>query len=61
MGLAVFHGHHLDGGFTLPFYKMLLNKAIVLDDITHVDPELHRSLTWMLYVISFFQKLIPFH
>ncbi|XP_046461626.1 E3 ubiquitin-protein ligase SMURF1-like [Daphnia pulex] len=48
MGLAVFHGHHLDGGFTLPFYKMLLNKAIVLDDITHVDPELHRSLTWML-------------
>ncbi len=58
MGLAVFHGHHLDGGFTLPFYKMLLNKAIVLDDITHVDPELHRSLTWMLYVISFlFVKL----
>jgi E3 ubiquitin ligase SMURF1/2 len=56
MGLAVFHGHHLDGGFTLPFYKMLLNKAIVLDDITHVDPELHRSLTWMLYVISFFKN-----
>lgn len=51
MGLAVFHGHHLDGGFTLPFYKMLLNKPIVLDDITHVDPELHRSLTWMLYVL----------
>lgn len=51
MGLAVFHGHHLDGGFTLPFYKMLLNKPIVLDDITHVDPELHRSLTWMLYVV----------
>lgn len=48
MGLAVFHGHHLDGGFTLPFYKMLLNKAIVLDDITNVDAELHRSLTWML-------------
>ena len=48
LGLAVFHGHHLDGGFTLPFYKMLLNKPITLDDITHVDPELHRSLTWML-------------
>ncbi len=52
MGLAVFHGHHLDGGFTLPFYKMLLNKPITLDDITHVDPELHRSLTWMLCVAS---------
>ena len=51
MGLAVFHGHHLDGGFTLPFYKMLLNKPITLDDITHVDPELHRSLTWMLCVV----------
>lgn len=48
MGLAVFHGHHLDGGFTLPFYKMLLNKPIILDDITNVDAELHRSLTWML-------------
>ena len=58
MGLAVFHGHHLDGGFTLPFYKMLLNKAIVLDDITHVDPELHRSLTWMLYVNNSFIQLI---
>lgn len=52
MGLAVFHGHHLDGGFTLPFYKMLLNKPINLDDISKVDPELHRSLTWMLYVGS---------
>ena len=57
MGLAVFHGHHLDGGFTLPFYKMLLNKAIVLDDITHVDPELHRSLTWMLYVYSSLNRI----
>ena len=48
IGLAVFHGHHLDGGFTLPFYKMLLNKPITLEDIAHVDAELHRSLTWML-------------
>lgn len=48
MGLAVFHGHHIDGGFTTPFYKMLLNKPVTLDDIEGVDPELHRSLTWML-------------
>jgi len=27
---------------------MLLNKPITLDDIEGVDPELHRSLTWML-------------
>ncbi len=28
IGMAVFHGHHIDGGFTTPFYKMLLNKVI---------------------------------
>lgn len=48
IGIAVFHGHYIDGGFTMPFYKMLLNKPITLDDIEGVDPELHRSLTWML-------------
>lgn len=48
IGIAVFHGHHIDGGFTMPFYKMLLNKGITLSDIEGVDPELHRSLTWML-------------
>lgn len=44
----MFHNHVLDGGFTLPFYKQLLNKPITLSDIEDVDPELHRSLTWML-------------
>jgi E3 ubiquitin ligase SMURF1/2 len=48
LGIAVFHGHCLDAGFTLPFYKQLLNKPITLQDIEGVDPELHRSLTWML-------------
>lgn len=48
LGLAVFHGHHIDGSFTLPFYKMLLNKSINLADIQAVDPELYQSLTWML-------------
>ncbi|KAG8014453.1 E3 ubiquitin-protein ligase SMURF2, partial [Nibea albiflora] len=31
MGMAVFHGHYIDGGFTLPFYKQLLGKPITLD------------------------------
>ncbi|CAH1112298.1 unnamed protein product [Psylliodes chrysocephalus] len=48
LGIAVFHNHQLEGGFTLPFYKQLLNKQITLQDIEGVDPELHRSLTWML-------------
>lgn len=47
LGIAVFHGHCLDGGFTTPFYKQLLNKPITLSDIEGVDPGLHRSLTWM--------------
>ncbi|XP_055380925.1 E3 ubiquitin-protein ligase Smurf1 [Condylostylus longicornis] len=48
LGIAVFHGHCLDGGFTTPFYKQLLNKPITLSDIEVVDPDLHRSLTWIL-------------
>lgn len=50
IGMAVFHGHHINGSFTTPFYKMLLNKAITLNDIEGVDPDLYRSLTWILYV-----------
>lgn len=48
MGMAVFHGHFIEGHFTLPFYKMLLKKPISLKDIENVDPELHRSLCWIL-------------
>uniref|UniRef100_A0A5F8H1N4 HECT-type E3 ubiquitin transferase n=1 Tax=Monodelphis domestica TaxID=13616 RepID=A0A5F8H1N4_MONDO len=48
MGMAVFHGHYIDGGFTLPFYKQLLGKSINLDDMELVDPDLHNSLVWIL-------------
>jgi len=48
MGIAMFHGHYIDGGFTMPFYKMLLNKSINLADIEAVDPNLFTSLHWML-------------
>jgi len=48
MGIALFHGHYIDGGFTMPFYKMLLNKSISLADIEAVDPNLFTSLHWML-------------
>lgn len=48
IGLAIFHGHYLDGGFTMPFYKHLLGKTVQLDDLEEVDPELHRSLVWLL-------------
>ena len=56
IGIAIFHNHYLDGGFTLPFYKQLLGKSIVLDDIEGVDPELHRSLVWMLLVSIYIEN-----
>ena len=34
--MAVFHGHYIDGGFTLPFYKQLLGKPITLDDMENL-------------------------
>ncbi len=48
MGLAVFHGLYIDGGFTLPFYKQLLGLPILLEDLESVDTEYYRSLKWML-------------
>ncbi|XP_076075095.1 E3 ubiquitin-protein ligase SMURF2-like [Mytilus galloprovincialis] len=48
IGVAIFHGHYLDGGFTMPFYKHLLGKTVQLNDLEDVDPELHRSLVWLL-------------
>uniref|UniRef100_A0A8C7C5U7 E3 ubiquitin-protein ligase n=1 Tax=Oncorhynchus kisutch TaxID=8019 RepID=A0A8C7C5U7_ONCKI len=52
MGMAVFHGHYIDGGFTLPFYKQLLGKPITLDDMESVDPDLHNSLVWILLYVN---------
>jgi len=48
LGMAIFHGHYLDGGFTMPLYKQLLSKPVTLEDLESVDPDLHRSLIWML-------------
>ena len=48
MGLAVFHSHYINGSFTLPFYKQLLGKPIQLGDLETTDPELHKSLVWIL-------------
>jgi len=50
VGLAVMHGLHISGGFTLPLRRLLLGKKITLSDIETVDPELHRSFVWILYV-----------
>jgi hypothetical protein len=28
-GMAVYHGHHLDGAFIRPFYKKMLGRTIL--------------------------------
>ena len=37
LGMAVYHGHYIDGGFTMPLYKQLLGKHISLEDMEEVD------------------------
>ncbi len=46
-GMAVYHGKLLDGFFIRPFYKMMLDKPIVLKDMESVDTEYHNSLQWI--------------
>ncbi|KAG9489389.1 hypothetical protein GDO78_005398 [Eleutherodactylus coqui] len=47
-GMAVYHGKLLDGFFIRPFYKMMLQKAITLNDMESVDSEYYNSLKWIL-------------
>jgi len=36
---ALYHGKFIDSGFTLPFYKKMLNKPLTINDIESVDSE----------------------
>ncbi|XP_075431868.1 E3 ubiquitin-protein ligase NEDD4 isoform X1 [Ascaphus truei] len=47
-GMAVYHGKLLDGFFIRPFYKMMLQKEITLNDMESVDSEYYNSLRWIL-------------
>ena len=44
---ALYHGKFIDSGFTLPFYKKMLNKKLMLKDLETIDPEFFNSLTWI--------------
>jgi len=48
VGLAIFHRRFLDAFFITAFYKMILTKKIVLQDMEGVDADFHRNLMWML-------------
>jgi len=47
---ALYHGKFIDSGFTLPFYKKMLNKPLTINDIESVDPEFYNSLVWLRFV-----------
>lgn len=47
---ALFHGKFIDTGFSLPFYKRMLNKKLILKDLESIDPEFYNSLIWIRYL-----------
>uniref|UniRef100_A0A672IZS1 E3 ubiquitin-protein ligase n=1 Tax=Salarias fasciatus TaxID=181472 RepID=A0A672IZS1_SALFA len=47
IAMALFHGKFIDTGFSLPFYKRILNKPLSLKDLESVDPEFYNSLIWI--------------
>ncbi|XP_053569048.1 E3 ubiquitin-protein ligase Itchy homolog [Bombina bombina] len=47
IAMALFHGKFIDTGFSLPFYKRILNKPVGLNDLETVDPEFFNSLIWI--------------
>lgn len=44
---ALYHGKFIYSGFTMPFYKRMLNKQLTLKDLESIDPEYYSSLVWV--------------
>lgn len=42
--MALYHGKFIYSGFTMPFYKRMLNKKLGMKDIESIDPEYYNSL-----------------
>uniref|UniRef100_A0A8D0AZM8 E3 ubiquitin-protein ligase n=1 Tax=Sander lucioperca TaxID=283035 RepID=A0A8D0AZM8_SANLU len=47
IAMALFHGKFIDTGFSLPFYKRILNKPLALKDLESIDEEFYNSLMWI--------------
>ncbi|KAL9049593.1 MAG: hypothetical protein Q9162_007134 [Coniocarpon cinnabarinum] len=47
VGLAIFHRRFLDAFFIGAFYKMILRKKVMLQDMEGVDADIHKSLTYI--------------
>lgn len=48
VGMAAYHNRLIDGFFIRPFYKMMLQKQITLQDIEAVDVEYYKSLKFIM-------------
>ena len=44
---ALYHGKFIDSGFTLPFYKRMLDKKLSIKDLETIDAEFYQSLLWV--------------
>ncbi|OXU30875.1 hypothetical protein TSAR_002596 [Trichomalopsis sarcophagae] len=47
IAMALYHGRFIYSGFTMPFYKRMLNKKLIMKDIESIDPEFYKSLVWI--------------
>uniref|UniRef100_A0A8C7RBW1 E3 ubiquitin-protein ligase n=1 Tax=Oncorhynchus mykiss TaxID=8022 RepID=A0A8C7RBW1_ONCMY len=47
IAMSLFHGKFIDTGFSLPFYKRILNKPLALKDLESIDTEFYNSLIWI--------------
>ncbi|XP_061678288.1 NEDD4-like E3 ubiquitin-protein ligase WWP2 isoform X4 [Syngnathoides biaculeatus] len=47
IAMALYHGKFIDTGFTLLFYKRMLDKKNTLKDLESIDPEFYNSIMWV--------------
>lgn len=47
IAMALYHGKFIYSGFTMPFYKRMLNRKLTMKDIESIDPEYYSSLVWI--------------
>lgn len=47
IAMALYHGKFIDSGFSLPFYKRMLNKKLTLQDLESIDALMYNSLAWI--------------
>ena len=57
IAMALYHGKFIYSGFTMPFYKRMLNKKLTMKDIESIDPEYYNSLVSINDIFGNFEYL----